>query len=139
MDQITTLDGNKTPFKINMHQIVAVVFLKPCLGKEVHHMNGISWDNRRQNLKWVTRKENGDYRTGTPVEVIEQGSNKKPLSFLTVTDACKEFKIPTTGFSFFQNSTILDKRNLVYDQWFQHKGKNLFFKRIVSSCFISFY
>jgi len=28
-------------------------------------MNGITWDNRRQNLKWDTQKENLDYRCGT--------------------------------------------------------------------------
>jgi hypothetical protein len=84
MDQVKTIEHEKglnLGLRIFIHQIVAVVFLKPCLGKEVHHMNGITWDNRRQNLKWVTGKENGEYRKGTPVEVIEQGSNKKPLSF----------------------------------------------------------
>jgi len=124
MDQVKTLEHKKglknLGFRLLIHQIVAVVFLKPCLGIEVHHMNGKTWDNRRQNL-------NGDYRLGTPVEVIEQGSNKKPLSFLTITDAFKEQNI------------ACHFANVVLNSWFEHKGKNFFFKQIVSTCFKSLY
>ncbi len=76
-----SLRKDKTlPLELSMHQIVAALFLSPSLGKSVHHRNGISWDNRVHNLKYVTEIENFEYRKGTPVQVIEQGSNMMPFS-----------------------------------------------------------
>jgi len=109
----------ETKLKMFVHQLVAVLFLKPCSGNYVHHINGISWDNRRQNLKWVTYKENNDYKKGTPVVAIEQGSNMKPIHFLSIRDVCNEYN--------------LDKFTIIFGSWFEHEGKKLLLKTVVSS------
>lgn len=41
-----------------VHWCVAVTFLGPSRGRQVHHINGNRRDNRLFNLEWATRKEN---------------------------------------------------------------------------------
>lgn len=62
---IFTRDGRYWQPKI--HLLVAKAFLDPVKGKpEVHHKNGLRYDNRAENLQYVTRQENVDHavRTG---------------------------------------------------------------------------
>lgn len=45
--------------KLAVHRVVALAFLGPCpKGKECAHLNGDRQDNRAENLRYVTRKEN---------------------------------------------------------------------------------
>lgn len=42
-----------------VHRLVALAFIANSLGKpEVNHKNGVRFDNRADNLEWVTRSEN---------------------------------------------------------------------------------
>ena len=42
-----------------VHRLVLLAFVGPCPdGHECCHNNGIAWDNRLENLRWGTRKEN---------------------------------------------------------------------------------
>lgn len=44
-----------------VHRLVADAFIQPENGKdEIDHINTIRSDNRVENLRWVTRKENGN-------------------------------------------------------------------------------
>lgn len=50
-------DGIKQ--SIRVHQLVAMYFLKPVVGKTfVNHINGIKHDNRAENLEWCNHQEN---------------------------------------------------------------------------------
>ncbi len=42
------------------HRVVAENYLppRPTPKHEINHINGIKWDNRTENLEWVTRSEN---------------------------------------------------------------------------------
>lgn len=43
-----------------VHRLVATAFIGECPpGNEVNHLNGVKDDNRRENLEYVTRSENG--------------------------------------------------------------------------------
>ncbi len=77
-------DGKQKTYKF-VHQLVAEAFIpnpenKPC----IDHINGRKLDNRANNLRWVTYKENNNYaqqnglwKTVTfnkkPVKCIETG------------------------------------------------------------------
>ena len=57
--RIVTLWKDKKKYKIFVHVLVATAFIPNPEGKkEVDHINGIRYDNRVENLRWVTRSEN---------------------------------------------------------------------------------
>lgn len=52
-----TKDGKKRYFAV--HRLVASAFVgNPEHKPEVNHLNGLRFDNRAENLEWVTRSEN---------------------------------------------------------------------------------
>tara|TARA_R110000744_G_scaffold3002_1_gene11813 strand:+ start:253 stop:720 length:468 start_codon:yes stop_codon:yes gene_type:complete len=62
-----------------IHRLLALHFIpnpenKPC----IDHINGIRDDNRLENLRWVTNKENmNGFRTPRPVSIITKGGITK--------------------------------------------------------------
>lgn len=48
--------GKKAGFAV--HRLVAEAFQVPGVGPEIRHLNGVAWDNRPQNLRRGTAKEN---------------------------------------------------------------------------------
>ena len=52
-----SVHGRKKTF--HPHRLVVAAFLGPCPpGHEVNHINGVTTDNRIENLEWSTRREN---------------------------------------------------------------------------------
>lgn len=70
--------GNGKGITIHVHKIVALAFIPNPDGKpEIDHINTIRTDNRVENLRWVTRKEN----TNNPVSI---SNYKKMTNIYTV-------------------------------------------------------
>lgn len=54
---LLSVNGKHKTFRV--HRIVAKAFLAPVEGKtHVNHKNGNHYDNRAENLEWVTQEEN---------------------------------------------------------------------------------
>ena len=72
--------GKRKNRKILVHRLVADAFLAPISGKhEIDHINGIRNDNRPENLKWSTRREN--MNNALTLEVLRRNAaitNRKP-------------------------------------------------------------
>jgi hypothetical protein len=57
------LSKNRKMYKRWVHRLVLETFIGKCpKGKECRHLNGNGFDNRLENLKWGTRKENQNDR-----------------------------------------------------------------------------
>lgn len=65
-----------------VHRLVAAAFAAPAAGTEVRHLDGIAWNNTKENLLWGTSKENtADSRVhrtsrGAPKLTLEQGQQQ---------------------------------------------------------------
>tara|TARA_R110002126_G_scaffold221585_1_gene366802 strand:+ start:29 stop:508 length:480 start_codon:yes stop_codon:yes gene_type:complete len=70
-------NGKKKMFQV--HRLLAIAFIPNPENKRcVDHINGIRDDNRLENLRWVTNKENlNAFRTPRPISIITKGSITK--------------------------------------------------------------
>lgn len=58
--KVVKLGKNRQIFRV--HRLVMLAFVGPCPeGLQVDHINGIRDDNRPENLRYVTQKENSQY------------------------------------------------------------------------------
>ena len=69
-------NGKQKTFSV--HRLLALHFIpNPENKTEVDHINGIRHDNRLENLRWLTRKENSNAFRSNPVQIITKGSISK--------------------------------------------------------------
>jgi hypothetical protein len=71
-------DNKKTTFLV--HRLFAKVFIpNPENKPHINHINGIKFDNRIENLEWVTHSENIQHAYDTGLKIAPKG-NKSVLS-----------------------------------------------------------
>mgnify|MGYP003651087791 CR=1 FL=1 len=76
---VITLCKNGKGKKFYVHRLIATTFIPNPENKRcVDHINGVRDDNRLENLRWLTHKENlNAFRTPRPVSIITKGSITK--------------------------------------------------------------
>jgi hypothetical protein len=75
------VDGKRVCRKI--HRLVAEAFIpNPERKPQVNHINGDKFDNRVENLEWVTNGENGKhaYRTGLKIAPVGENHQRSLLT-----------------------------------------------------------
>lgn len=80
-----------------IHRLIALTFLGPKpKGLQVAHLNGIKTDNRLENLKWVTAKENQSHKRLHGTHVMGE---ENPHSKLKTKDVLEIRKLRKKGVS----------------------------------------
>lgn len=110
--RVALYDGNKTFINkrhgkdIPIHLLVLSAFVpKPKGNYEVDHINLNKFDNRLENLRWVTRKENLKSRsTSRLVGKYDVETEKLIKVFETLKDAADDAGIPPTTLQYKINN-----------------------------------
>lgn len=88
---------NKLKKTVKIHRLVALAFIKNIENKHlVNHINGIKYDNKVENLEWVTSSENIIHAHKTGLKKGIRG-NESHLSKLTIKEVEKIRLIHSKG------------------------------------------
>jgi hypothetical protein len=124
-------DWKFNTFRIN--RLVAIAFIpNPDNKPQVNHINGIKWDDRVENLEWVTAKENSihafkiglktinDLCMKKKIEAVKKLLNKSLINIVTneeyesLKEASFKTSIPYGTISYWLRNRKYNKTNLRY-------------------------
>ncbi len=113
-----TLHGVGKPKTAQVHSIVCTAFqgVRP-VGTEVRHMNGISSDNREENLRWGTHQDNANDAKSHGVILCGEAL---PQAKLTDTDIAEIIRLDRTAVIPRQE---IGERYGVTEQYVRQTGK----------------
>ena len=114
-------DGKQKHFQV--HRLLALTFIPNPLNKpEVDHINRITDDNRIENLRWATKKENNQNKINNNEElyiykIYTKNCNQGYIWVFQITIDGKQKKIKSS----------VDKEKLIKfrDAWFKNNPKYL--------------
>ena len=100
-----------------VHRLVAMAFIpNPQNKREVDHINSVSFDNRVDNLRWTTPKENQNN------DVSKQKHKKRVIclnngkTYPSVCECAKENNVSKSGVSM----VLTGKRGKIKGLWFEY-------------------
>jgi hypothetical protein len=113
-----TIWNNNKSITVSQHRLLAEIFIPNPLNKlQVNHINGVKYDNRLENLEWVTQSENGLHSFANGLQkvtkpckkVIDTNNNK---IYDSVTEAAKDNIISRSHLSNMLTGKINNKTTL---------------------------
>ena len=100
-----TLSKKNINYQVTIHRMLAETFIPNPFNKtQINHINGIKYDNRLDNLEWVTASENTQHAINnglftTCVKVVQLKNGVEIKTFNSMRDASRISEIESSSIS----------------------------------------
>jgi len=116
-----TIWNNNKSITVSQHRLLAQIFIPNPLNKlQVNHINGVKYDNRLENLEWVTQSENGLHSFANGLQKVTKPNMMSVIDkvsgnlYESISEASRQTKWSVSHLSNMLTGKSINKTNLEF-------------------------